>query len=69
MVQTLREHGADNTQLVAWLFSRIHNKILQNLSDLCKLLVTCTVRLLTAAYLLKVMDGQPYLSHAVVDTS
>lgn len=69
MVQTFHRHGADDLRLVTWLFSRIHNKISQNLSETHKLLVTCTICFLKAAYLLKVMDGQPYLSHAVVHTS
>ena len=42
MVRMYRERSKDDMQFTARQFTRIHNRIPRNLSDLCKLLVTCT---------------------------
>ena len=39
-----RGHSMDVLQLTAWQIIGIRNRIARNLSDLCKLLVTCTIR-------------------------
>lgn len=43
IVRTFHRHGADDTWLAVQQFSGILNKILRNLLDFHKLLVTCTV--------------------------
>ena len=64
----VRGHIMDVLRLAAWQFTGIHNGIPRNLSDLCKLLVTCTTCVHQPTHLFTV-DGATYSTVVEYPTS